>query len=814
MKLSYKWLKNYLDIAFTPVEVAEMLTTIGLEVEGVEESEAVKGGLQGVVVGHIIECSKHPDADKLSLTMVDTGEEQPLQIVCGAPNVAAGQKVLVATIGTTIYPGEEEPFRIKKGKIRGVESFGMICSAAELNLSCDHSGIMVLNEEAIPGTPASKHLHLETSIIFEVGLTPNRSDATSHYGVARDLLAYLKVNKGFSGELKLPPVHQFNPQKTAFHIDAEVLDQTGCQRYSGITIVDAEVKESPSWLKNALLSVGVKPINNIVDITNYVLHDLGQPLHAFDADKIGGHKIVVDTLAKDTPFRALDGAVKNLFPEDLMICDTDRNPLCMAGIYGGADSGVSHDTKYIFLESACFNPKYIRRSSTRHLLRTDAAKIFEKGSDPNMTMFALKRAALLIQQLAGGTISDHIVDVYPKEMHSPEIKLRHRKVRELIGVDMSKEQIHKILHALDMEIKPLDQESILVLPGTCKHDVLREVDVIEEILRIYGLNQVPVSSSIRSNLMYSSHPDKQAVKELISEFLTSNGYSEMMGLSLVESRYYEGYPGINPENFVYINNTSNVHLDIMRPDMMLSGLLSVAYNLNRQQNQLKLYEFGKSYVRAGDGFQEEEILTVFRTGKRNPETWSTKDRDESNFFDIKEVASALTKRLDIRGMQIAEDNMPGGIQYGLTYQRGNQSMMHCGSVSKAVLKKAGIKQPVFYLQMYLNPVLKAISKNSLKVSEISKFPSVRRDLALLMNKSVNFQSVQQIAMQIDRKILKDVQLFDVYENESQLGAENKSYAVSFYFESVEKTLQDRDVDAIMQRIEVELEVKTGAKVRK
>jgi phenylalanyl-tRNA synthetase beta chain len=814
MKVSYKWLKNYLDIAFTPEEVAEMLTTIGLEVEGVEASEAVRGGLQGVVVGHVTECSKHPDADKLSVTMVNIGDEQPLQIVCGAPNVAAGLKVLVATIGTTLYPGEEEPFKIKKGKIRGVESHGMICSSAELNLSDDHSGILVLKDDAIPGTPASVYLNLETSTVFEVGLTPNRSDATSHFGVARDLLAFLKINKGFSGELKLPPVHQFYPEKCSFHIDAEVLNLTACQRYSGVTILNVEIKESPAWLKNALLSVGVKPINNIVDITNYVLHDLGQPLHAFDADKISGQKIVVDTLAKDTPFRALDGAERNLYAEDLMICDADRHPLCMAGVYGGAESGVSNSTKNIFLESACFNAKFIRRSSTRHLLRTDAAKIFEKGSDPNMTMFALKRAAILIQQLAGGTISDHMIDIYPKEIHSPEIKLRYHKVRDLIGVQMTKEQIHEILHALDMEIKPVDQESILVLPGTCKHDVLREVDVIEEILRIYGLNQVPVSSSIKSNLMYSSHPDKQAVKELISEFLTSNGYSEMMGLSLVESRYYEGYPGMNPDAFVYINNTSNVHLDIMRPDMMQSGLISVAYNLNRQQNQLKLYEFGKSYLRAGDGFQEEEILTVFRTGKRNQETWSSRDKDDADFFDIKEVASALVKRLDIRGLQMTEEHMQGGLQYGLTFQRGNQPLLHCGAVSRNILKKTGIKQPVFFLQMYLNPVLKAISKNSLKVAEISKFPSVRRDLALLLDKSVNFQSVQQIAMQIDRKILKDVQLFDVYENESQLGSGKKSYAVSFHFESVEKTLQDREVDAIMVKIEQELEGKTGAKVRK
>ncbi len=814
MKVSYKWLKNYLDIAFTPEEVAEMLTTIGLEVEGIEELEAVKGGLQGVVVGHVIECGKHPDADKLSLTKVDIGEEHVLQIVCGAPNVAEGQKVFVATIGTTLYLGDEEPLKIKKGKIRGVESFGMICSSAELNISNDHSGILVLEPEAIPGTPASMYLGLETSILFEVGLTPNRSDATSHLGVARDLLAYLKINKGYLGELKWPPVHQFNPQKTNFHVDAEVLDHQGCLRYSGVTILDVEIKESPTWLKNALLSIGVKPINNIVDITNYVLHDLGQPLHAFDADKIEGHKIVVDTLTKDTAFKALDGTVKKLYPEDLMICDANRQPLCMAGVYGGADSGVSQYTKHVFLESACFSPKYIRKSSTRHLLRTDAAKIFEKGSDPNMTIFALKRAALLIQQLAGGTISDHMVDIYPKEIHSPEIKLRYHKVRDWIGVDITKEQIHEILHALDMVIKPLDQESILVLPGTSKHDVLREIDIVEEILRIYGLNQVPVSSSISSNLMYSSHPDKQSVKELISEFLTSNGYCEMMGLSLVESRYYEDYPGMNPENFVYINNTSNVYLDIMRPDMMLSGLISVAYNLNRQQNQLKLYEFGKSYVKVGEGFKEEEILTIFRTGKRNQESWSSHDKEDINFFDIKEVASALVKRLDIRGLQVTEEHLPGGIQYGLNFQRGQQPLLFCGAISKAMLKKAGIKQPVFFLQMYLNPVLKAISKNSIKIAEISKFPSVRRDLALLMDKTVSFQAIQQIAAQIDKKILKEVQLFDVYENESQLGPGKKSYAVSFNFESVEKTLQDREVDSIMQKIQQELETKIGAKVRK
>lgn len=814
MKLSLRWLNQYLPLEYTPEEIADMLTTIGLEVEGWEKTESVKGGLSGVVVGHVMECSKHPDADKLSLTSVDIGQQSPLQIVCGAPNVRTGQKVLVATIGTTLYDKEGNPWKIKKGKIRGAESEGMICAEDELGLGNDHSGIMVLNQDAVVGMEAARYLNLQDDIIFEIGLTPNRSDATSHLGVAKDLYAYLKVNKNYQGEIRMPETADFVTEKIKLNIDVEVRHKEACPRYAGVSITGVQVGESPDWIKQFLLSVGVKPINNIVDITNFVLHELGQPLHAFDADKINGHKIIVDTLPAGTVFTSLDGTERKLTETDLMINDAALNPLCMGGVYGGLHSGVSADTTNIFLESAYFDPKYIRNTSTGHLLRTDAAKVFEKGADPEMVIFALKRAAGLIRKYGGASISNILIDVYPKPVKEPDIKLRYKKANAVIGTDISKENIQFILSSLGMRIRPLDDESLLVNPGTNKHDVTREIDIIEEILRIYGLNNIAVSSGIRSTLSYQVKPDKNEIKEIIAQYLAANQYHEMMGLSLIESKLYHQFEGTDPEEFVYINNTSNVHLDILRPDMLVSGLQSVVYNLNRQQSQIKLFEHGKSYRKKNDQFIESEYITLFLSGKNKEETWYGNAAAETTIHDLKAVCASILRRLGLSGIQEETSLSLPGLDNCLHFYRGNQSLIKSGSVRKKVLKNAGIKQPVFYAEINLTNMVKALAGVKTNVKEISRFPSMRRDLAMILDENVAFSDIVTLAAKADRKYLKDVRLFDVFKDPVKIGENKKSYAVSFHFENTERTLSDKEIDLVMEKIMDNLQNQLKANVRK
>ncbi|MBK9257095.1 MAG: phenylalanine--tRNA ligase subunit beta [Saprospiraceae bacterium] len=814
MRLSLNWLKRYLDLDLTPEKIAEILTTIGLEVEGIEEIETVKGGLKGVVTGLVKECNPHPDADKLSLTLVDIGQEELLQIVCGAPNVAAGQKVFVATIGTSLYIAEGEEWKIKKSKIRGAESFGMICSEAELGLSADHSGIKILPEETTLGEPAAKILQLENDIVFEIGLTPNRSDATSQLGVARDLLAYLKTNEGYSDDLREPDLSAFVSRKVPFSIQSEVLNKTACPRYSAAVIHNIEVKESPVWLKNLLHSVGVRPINNIVDITNFVLHELGQPLHAFDADKIKNSTVNVSTLPEGTVFTGLDNIERKLSAEDLMICDGDMKPMCMAGVFGGAGTGVTSETKNLFLESAYFDPKTIRRTSTRHNLRTDAARIYEKGGDPNITEYALKRASVLIADLAGGTVGNIITDHYPKRINPAEILLRYSTVVKLMGVAISREDIHQILQAMDMEISPVDDSSILVKVPTNKPDVTREVDLIEEIVRIYGLNKIPVSDSIKSNISYTTKPEKKEILEMLSDFLASRGFNEMMGLSLIESAYYEEKTKEAENNLVYINNTSNIHLDIMRPDMLISGLTSVAYNLNRQQSNLNLFENGKTYQKSGDNFSEQEFLTIFKTGKKEDESWLRMSDKNADFYDVKNIIISVLKKAGIQDYTETEITGSNRFKYGITILKGETILAELGEVTKEICQKAGIKSKVFYAEIPVTNLLKKLKGQAVKVSEISRFPQVRRDLALIVNKEVRFNTIEQLAFQTDKKLLKQVNLFDVYENETQLGNEKKSCAVSFIFESTEKTLQDVDVDVIMQKLIKKYEESISAIIRK
>lgn len=814
MNVSLKWLKRYLPIDLPIEEVSDILTTIGLEVEGVDEVESVKGGLKGIKVGEVLTKEKHPDADKLSVTTVDVGEEEPLHVVCGAPNVAAGQKVLVATIGTVLYNGDE-PWKIKKGKIRGQVSEGMICAEDELGLGERHDGIMVLDENAPVGEDAATFMGLETDIVFDIGLTPNRSDATAHLGVARDLCAYLKVNTQYDGDIKEPDVSSFHVEHESESWDVEVLDKKGCPRYSAIILSDIKVGPSPKWIKELLTSVGVRPINNVVDITNFVLHELGQPLHAFDADKIEGKKVIVDKLPKGTKFKTLDEVERTLSGEDLMICDGARNGMCIAGVFGGIGTGVSDTTERIFLESAHFDANTLRKTSTKHNLRTDAAKVYEKGSDPAITVLALKRAATLLVEYAGATISSEIIDVVSHSIDPVEITVRYKNIDKIIGTEIPKEEVHNILRAMDMELSPVDEDTLKVKVPTNKADVLREIDIIEEILRIYGFNQVPIPSKISSTLHYKSYPSKRVIKESIANHLSAGGFNEMMGLSLIESSNYQKELSIPEDQMVFINNTSNIHLDIMRPEMMVSGLLSVLHNLNRQQSDLKLYEFGKSYLSKGDDiYKETEYLTIFMTGMRDQESWMTDNIAPMNFYDIKRAVLSVLGRLGITGYQVSELENYEKFYYGLSYHRGHEVLANFGEVDPAICKELGIKTKVYYAELPIEAIVKGASKSGSTVAEISKFPSTRRDLALVIDQKVKFGEVEAIAKKAGKALLKDIQLFDVYKNEEVLGEGKKSYAVSYLFEDATRTLKDKDVDKVMNQMIQQYEQKLGAHIRK
>lgn len=814
MNVSLNWLKDYLDINQAPQKTSEILTDIGLEVEGEEEVESIKGGLEGIVVGHVKECGQHPNADKLSLTKVDIGGEEDLQIVCGAPNVAAGQKVLVATVGTTLYTAEGEAWKIKKGKIRGEASHGMICAEDELGLGNDHSGIIVLPEEVKVGTLAKDYYNIENDMVFEIGLTPNRSDATSHLGVAKDLAAALKINYGGDGKVKVPSVENFKVHNNDLPIEVVVENTEACPRYAGVSIKGVTIKESPDWLKNRLNAIGVRPISNIVDITNFILHELGQPLHAFDLDKIAGRKVVVKTLPEGSKFASLDEIERSLSNEDLMICDGDSNGMCIGGVFGGLNSGVKDETKNIFLESAHFNAKWIRRSSTRHNLRTDAAKVFEKGSDPNISVYALKRAAMMIVELAGGEIASEIVDIYPNPIEKKQIEVSYKYVNTLIGVEIPKMKVKEILEALEMDLVADNQDKFTIAVPTNKAEVTRPADIVEEILRIYGLNEVPIPSKINSSIALSQHPDPQMIKNTIADLLSSNGFHEIQGLSLTENRYFEDILPIDNAELVYINNTSNVHLDVMRPTMLFSGLESVLRNQNRQNSDLKIYEFGKSYrKKEGDGFNETQHLTLFLTGERWGESWLNTQKTQVGYFTLKSFVTNVLTRLGLSGYQ--ESAIQNDIlNFGLKYHRGPQNLVEFGKVNSKILKKMDIKNAVFYAEFNWDSILKALRKHKTTFEELNKFPIVRRDLALVIDNSVKFADIVAIARKAGKKLLKEINLFDVYDDESKLGKGKKSYAVSYIFEDPTKTLKDKEIEKVMNTLIREYENKLGANIRR
>ncbi len=806
MKISYNWLKQFLKIDAPSEDISNILTDLGLEVEMVEKYQSVKGGLEGVVVGHVLTCEKHPDADRLNITTVDIGIGAPIQIVCGASNVAAGQKVPVATIGTKLFDQEGVAFEIKKGKIRGQESHGMICAEDELGLGTSHDGIMILDESLAPGTPTAKVFNIENDEVFEIGLTPNRADAMSHMGVARDLRAGL-LQKNASLELITPSVSKFKVDKRTLKIDINVTDSKLVPRYCGVTISGITIKDSPSWLQNRLKAIGLTPKNNVIDVTNYVLHELGQPLHAFDASQITGN-ITVKTVAAGTKFTTLDSIERTLHEEDILICD-EKGPLCIAGVFGGKNSGVSENTTSIFLESAHFNPVAIRKTAKRHGLSTDASFRFERGIDPEITQYALKRAAILIQEVAGGDITSDIIDIYPKKIEDFAVFLNYEKAFKLIGQELPKETIKKIVASLDIKVNSSSDAGLGLIIPAYRVDVQREVDVIEEILRVYGYNNISFSNKLNATVTNSPRNEDYKVQNIIANQLNSLGFHEMMANSLTTPDYVSLSEQLKEEHNVTILNPLSNDLSAMRQSMLFSGLEAISYNINRRNSDLKLFEYGKSYRKLPSGHSEKKHLTLFTTGNRIAESWTTPQKP-SDFFLFKGYVSAILERLGISKTQnipFSNDIFAEGIAFAL----GNDTLVEMGTVKKSIVKHFDIKQEVFYAEFHWDLVLKLLS-NKVKFTAIAKYPEVRRDFALLVDANVAFESIYKVAVQTEKSLLKDINLFDVYEGKN-LPEGKKSYAVSFTIQDTTKTLTDVQIDKIMGKLQSNFESELGAQLR-
>ena len=806
MKISYNWLKQFIKIDWQSEETAALLTDLGLEVEMVEKYQSVKGGLEGIVVGHVLTCVQHPDADRLKITTVDLGDAAPVQIVCGAANVAAGQKVPVATIGTILYDKEGESFTIKKGKIRGQESHGMICAEDEIGLGNSHDGIMVLDESLQPGTPAATVFKIENDEVFEIGLTPNRADAMSHLGTARDLRAGM-LQSGVNVELITPSVTNFRVDKRTLKIDINVTENKLVPRYCGLTISGITVKPSPAWLQNRLKAIGLNPKNNIVDVTNYVLHELGQPLHAFDADKING-KIIVKTLASGTKFTTLDDVERSLHEEDIMICD-ENGPLCIAGVFGGKESGVSESTTSIFLESAYFNPVSVRKTAKRHQLNTDASFRFERGIDPEITDYALKRAALLIQEVAGGEITSDLIDVYPKKIEDFNVFLNFNKVAKIIGQEIPKDIIKKILVSLDIKINSVTDSGLGLTIPAYRVDVQREIDVVEEILRVYGYNNIQFSNKVNATVSNSPRTEDYKIQNVVATQLNSQGFHEMMANSLTTANYVQLSEMLQEEHNVTMLNPLSSDLATMRQSLLFSGLEAISYNINRKNTDLKLFEFGKTYHNYPSGYEEIKHLTLFLTGNRNQESWTTSQKP-TDFFLFKGYVNAVLERLGIQKTQIqplTSDIFSEGIALSI----GRDAIVEIGVVKKSILKSFGIKQDVFYADFNWATILKLIS-NKIKFSEIPKYPEVRRDLALLIDNGVTYESIYKIAKQTEKEVLKNIDLFDVYQGDN-LSEGKKSYALSFILQDNSKTLTDEQIDKIMNKLQKNFETELGAVLR-
>jgi phenylalanyl-tRNA synthetase beta chain len=808
MKISYNWLKQFLQVDWEENKTSELLTDLGLEVEGIETKESIKGSLEGILVGEVLTCDQHPNADRLKITTVDLGTGDPVQIVCGAPNVAAGQKVPVAIIGTTLYDDKGVGFKIKKGKIRGEESHGMICAEDELGLGTSHDGILILNKKLKVGTPAAEVFNIETDQVFEIGLTPNRADAMSHYGVARDFRAGL-IQHGINLELITPSVSDFHVEQRRLRIDVEVENKDLAPRYCGISIVDVEVKDSPEWIQNRLKSIGITPKNNIVDITNYVLHELGQPLHAFDASKIKGNKVIVKTLAQGTKFTTLDEVERELHSEDIMICDAESNPLCIAGVFGGINSGVSEKTTSIFLESAYFNPVSIRKTAKRHALNTDASFRFERGIDINFTEYALKRAALLIEEYAGGKVASDVMDFYPEKIEDFQVFLSYESAFRLIGQEIDKETIKNILASLEIKISSETEGGLGLTIPSYRVDVQREADIIEEILRVYGYNNIKFSHKLNTSISFNSNKDV-SLENIVANQLTTLGFNETMANSLTKEEYSSFSENFKSEfNVTMLNPLSN-DLKVMRQSLLFSGLESISYNLNRKNNSLKLYEFGKTYHKYEKGYQEDKHLTIFVSGARTKDTWTSLTQN-SEFFYLKGIVMSILERIGVTNIKtspVKSDVFSEGIVLSL----GKNKLVEFGVIKKKILKEFGIKQEVLFADFDWTSILSISGKKKIKVSMLPKFPSVKRDLALLLDQKITFKEIYDLAFQSERNLLKDVGLFDVYQGD-KLPEGKKSYAVSFLLQDNNKTLEDRQIDKIMQKLQQSFEKNLGAVLR-
>ena len=808
MKISYNWLKQFLQTDWEVNKTSELLTDLGLEVEGVETIESIKGSLEGVVVGEVLTCIQHPNADRLKLTTVDLGSGDPVQIVCGAPNVAVGQKVPVATIGTMLYDDLGVGFKIKKGKIRGEESHGMICAEDELGLGASHDGILILDDKLKSGTKAADVFNIEVDKVFEIGLTPNRADAMSHYGVARDFRAGL-IQHGINLELITPSVSDFQVDERRLRIDVEVSKKELAPRYCGISIVDVEVKDSPEWIQNRLKSIGITPKNNIVDITNYVLHELGQPLHAFDAEKIEGNKVLVKTLESGTKFTSLDGVERELHSEDIMICDAASNPLCIAGVFGGINSGVTEKTTSIFLESAYFDPVFIRKTAKRHALNTDASFRFERGIDINFTKYALKRAAILIKEYSNGKIASDVMDFYPEKVEDFQVFLSYENAFRLIGQEIDKETIKNILASLEIKISSETEGGLGLTIPSYRVDVQREADIIEEILRVYGYNNIKFSHKLNSSISFNSNKDIY-LENIIANQLTSLGFNETMANSLTKEDYISFSKNLKTEFNVSMLNPLSNDLKVLRQSLLFSGLESISYNLNRKNNSLKLYEFGKTYHKYDHGYQEDKHLTIFISGARTKDTW-TNPSQNSDFFYLKGIIRSILERIGVSNLKtspIKTDVFSEGIVFSL----GKKKLVEFGVVSKQIRKEFGIKQEVLFADFDWSTILSISGNKKIKVSNLTKFPSVKRDLALLLDEKVTFKEIYDLAFQSERNLLKDVDLFDVYQGD-KLPEGKKSYAVSFVLQDKNKTLEDRQIDKIMQKLQQSFEKNLQAVLR-
>lgn len=820
MNISYKWLKEYVDFELTPQEVCDALTSEGLEVDALEEVQSIKGGLKGLYVGKVLTCDAHPDSDHLHVTTVDLGRETPSQIVCGAPNVAAGQKVIVADIGCVLYDGDKE-FVIKKSKLRGVESYGMICAEDEIGVGSSHDGIIVLPEDAPVGQPAAEYYNLESDWLIEVDITANRADALSHWGVARDLYAWL-VQNGYETSLHRPSDEAFAVDNNDLPVDVTIENTEACKRYACVSLSGCEVKESPEWLQNKLRVIGLRPINNIVDITNYIMMAYGQPLHCFDADMVKGHHIIVKTMPEGTPFVTLDGEEHKLSERDLAICNTDE-PMCIAGVFGGKGSGTYDTTCNVVLESAYFHPTWIRKSARRHGLSTDASFRFERGIDPNGVIYALKQAALLCKELAGGKISMEINDVYPEPIGDFKVELEYDYVNRLTGKNIPAATVKSIVQSLEMKIDAESETGLSLSVPPYRVDVQRPCDVVEDILRVYGYNNVEIPSQLKSSLVVKGDEDKKhKLEEIVSEQLVGCGFNEILNNSLTKAAYYEGLNRYEAENCVRIMNPLSSDLNVMRQSLLFGGLESIAYNANRKNPDLRFFEFGNVYNFSKEkhnpempmaAYKEECHLGLWVTGKRVKGSWAHPDED-SSFYELKAYVDNILRRIGLNSGTVVMHGSDNNIfSKGIAIEnRGGKLLVEMGVVSKSLLKASGIDAPVYYADLNWSALAKAVRKNKVGYKEISKYPPVSRDLALLLDKSVDFAQIEQIAYQTEKKLLKNVELFDVYEGKN-LPEGKKSYAVNFILQDEGKTLNDKQIDAVMNKLISNIRGKLGAELR-